>query len=168
MWVLTGCLLDGCNLVLVGRFTSLGIRVTFIQSGKFYEFDFSVLLTTLVTSLALLAVSSTLVNLLMTHVLPMKALYKDHKYEVTEDFSHWRDNKESFEREKLLAQQRNAGTLDDTGIDAGAITKVRGSASHPPALRGLAVPSPSFESVEDVAVPQPAVPQPATLSVTEC
>jgi len=100
-----------------------GIRVTFIQSGKFYEFDFSVLLTTLVTSLALLAVSSTLVNLLMTHVLPMKALYKDHKYEVTEDFSLWRDNKGKFEREKVLAEQRNAGTLEDNGVGDGAITK---------------------------------------------
>ena len=115
--------------------------------------------------LALLAVSSTLVNLLMTHVLPMKALYKDHKYDVTEDFSVWRDNKKAFEHEKKKAQERNAGTREDTGVSAhpitsyGVVEKVSGSAVH----------SPVGESIEAIAVPPPKFEQPhATLAVTEC
>lgn len=151
---------DGMNYEIYNRH---GIRVTFIQSGKFYEFNFSVLLTTLVTSLALLAVSSTLVQLLMLHVLRMKAIYKDHKYEVTKDFSYWREDPERFEREKKLAEQRNAGLIDDTGVGDGSIEKVHGSAA----------PSPALEPIEDVAVQDVAVQpqrfeQQATLSVTEC
>ena len=129
--------------------TSAGIRVTFIQSGKFYEFSFSVLLTTLVTSLALLAISSTLVNLLMTQVLPMKALYKDHKYDVTEDFSVWRENKKHFETEKKLAILRNTGKLADTGVDYSKYTSDH-DGTNIEVISGSAVSAPVSGSPDNV------------------
>lgn len=156
-----------------------GIRVNFLQSGKFYEFKFLVLLTTLVTSLALLAVSSTVVNLLMTMVLPMRHLYKDHKYEITEDFSVWRENKSHYKQETEMAKLRNAGKIADTGViqsdythagaararmEAGDIQIVSGSAeSH-------AVPAPvaSPKAPEMVPLNPTGSPQsiPETIGVT--
>jgi hypothetical protein len=73
-----------------------GVRVIGVISGQIGSFDFQVLLVQLTTSLALIKVATTVVDLIAIRLLPRKGLYKAAKYEVTEDFSDLTDkNKNS-------------------------------------------------------------------------
>ena len=56
-----------------------GIRFIFVQSGLLGEFDLQVLLVTLVTALGLMAVATTITDLLMTNVLNRRSTYKGYK-----------------------------------------------------------------------------------------
>eukprot|EP00730_Choanoeca_flexa_P001710 TRINITY_DN10750_c0_g1_i2.p1 TRINITY_DN10750_c0_g1~~TRINITY_DN10750_c0_g1_i2.p1 ORF type:complete len:412 (+),score=74.78 TRINITY_DN10750_c0_g1_i2:531-1766(+) len=89
-----------------------GVRFIFVQIGEIGDFDFLVLMTTLVTGLALLAVATTVTNMLMSYVLSMRMVYNKHKYEYTEDFSTWRsmDEDEKRQRLEILAHKSEGGT----------------------------------------------------------
>jgi len=60
-----------------------GIRVIVLQAGLLGKFDFQVLLITLVSGLGLLAVSTTVVDVLAVYVLPSKKVYKQYKFDET-------------------------------------------------------------------------------------
>eukprot|EP00039_Didymoeca_costata_P019693 m.338581 g.338581 ORF g.338581 m.338581 type:complete len:491 (+) comp18468_c0_seq1:13-1485(+) len=102
--VVTRQLLGDNETITINRH---GVRIVFVQSGRIGVFSFQALLITLVSSLALLAVSSTIVNLLMTKVLGYKEFYKFSKYELTQDFSELRDDKEKFKQERELVTAIN-------------------------------------------------------------
>ena len=74
-----------------------GIQFHFVVSGQLGQFDFSALLTTLTTSLTLLAVATTIVQFLALYVSKQKIFYKDMIYDESVDFSeleqfHWNND----------------------------------------------------------------------------
>jgi len=73
-----------------------GIRLLFIQTGEIGQFNFQILLLTLVSGLALIAASTTLVDILAIYFMPQKANYYKYKYTKTVDFSDLRDGKTSI------------------------------------------------------------------------
>ncbi|CAB4477496.1 hypothetical protein RhiirA5_352707 [Rhizophagus irregularis] len=76
-----------------------GIRFVFQQIGQIGSFNAVSLLTNLVAALALFKVATTLVELLMLHVLPQKEHYGTFKYEETHDFGDFRKGILSREKE---------------------------------------------------------------------
>ncbi|KAJ3277611.1 cytochrome c oxidase subunit 1 [Borealophlyctis nickersoniae] len=87
-----------------------GIRIVFEQTGELGHFDFMQLLTGLVTALALLKVSTTIVELLMLSVLPQKLLYQKAKFEDTEDFSDIRDKMASQKKKRVGPKEESGPT----------------------------------------------------------
>eukprot|EP00026_Physarum_polycephalum_P009908 Phypoly_transcript_10046.p1 GENE.Phypoly_transcript_10046~~Phypoly_transcript_10046.p1 ORF type:complete len:418 (+),score=39.71 Phypoly_transcript_10046:121-1254(+) len=77
--------------------TWYGIRVIFALAGTVGKFDFQTLLTALVSGAVLVTAATTVVDLLLLYIMPDRALYAKHKYEITEDFSDVRDRAKSFE-----------------------------------------------------------------------
>jgi len=71
-----------------------GVRLIFLITGTFGEFDFPTLLTSLVSGLVLVKVATTIVDMIIIYVLPDKIMYREHKYEVTEDFRNIRKTRE--------------------------------------------------------------------------
>ncbi|KAI8834677.1 hypothetical protein BC829DRAFT_407068 [Chytridium lagenaria] len=67
-----------------------GVYLIFAQSGQIGAFSFMALLTNLVASFALLKVASLVVDFLMTMVLPSKEIYKEAKFQITEDIGKQR------------------------------------------------------------------------------
>eukprot|EP01098_Paradermamoeba_levis_P013023 TRINITY_DN5832_c0_g1_i6.p1 TRINITY_DN5832_c0_g1~~TRINITY_DN5832_c0_g1_i6.p1 ORF type:complete len:220 (-),score=94.01 TRINITY_DN5832_c0_g1_i6:99-758(-) len=57
-----------------------GVRLIFLQTGQLGKFQFQVLLLTMVSGLALLAVSTLIVDLLALMVLPQRKYYEKYKY----------------------------------------------------------------------------------------
>jgi len=64
-----------------------GIRIVGVLSGEIGFFDFQTLLIQLTTSLALLKIATTLVDLVAIKLLPRRKLYHIAKFEMTQDFS---------------------------------------------------------------------------------
>ncbi|KAJ3096256.1 cytochrome c oxidase subunit 1, partial [Phlyctochytrium bullatum] len=62
-----------------------GIFLSFDQTGEIGTFSFIALLTNLVAALALLKITSLIVDALMTMVFPQRDVYKEAKFQVTED-----------------------------------------------------------------------------------
>eukprot|EP00949_MAST-11_sp_MAST-11-sp1_P002211 g2211.t1 len=61
-----------------------GIQIVVLQTGLLGTFDFSTALINLTTSLTLLAMSTTIVDLLAMKVMPRKEEYRSTKYEVVD------------------------------------------------------------------------------------
>jgi len=76
-------LLPSANSIERGLYNRHGVRMLFIQNGLLGQFDFQVLLISLVTSLGLLAASTFVVDFLAIRVLPAKRLYSNYKYKTT-------------------------------------------------------------------------------------
>ncbi|KAJ3056249.1 cytochrome c oxidase subunit 1 [Rhizophlyctis rosea] len=70
-----------------------GVKVTFVQTGSIGTFDFLTLLKNLVAAFALLSVARLVVEKSMLWILPMRHVYKEYKFESTEDFSDLREGK---------------------------------------------------------------------------
>lgn len=64
-----------------------GLHIIGIIAGELGHFTFQTLLIQLTTSLALMKVATTAVDLIAINILPAKILYRKAKYEKTEDFS---------------------------------------------------------------------------------
>eukprot|EP01061_Rhynchopus_euleeides_P014430 TRINITY_DN25009_c0_g1_i1.p1 TRINITY_DN25009_c0_g1~~TRINITY_DN25009_c0_g1_i1.p1 ORF type:complete len:542 (+),score=139.88 TRINITY_DN25009_c0_g1_i1:574-2199(+) len=64
-----------------------GVRLVAVQSGMLRNFSFANLLITLATSLTLLAITTTIVDLISTSVMTDSNLYKDYKVQYTPDVS---------------------------------------------------------------------------------
>eukprot|EP01138_Halocafeteria_seosinensis_P000406 gb/GECG01000419.1/.p1 GENE.gb/GECG01000419.1/~~gb/GECG01000419.1/.p1 ORF type:complete len:506 (+),score=50.80 gb/GECG01000419.1/:1-1518(+) len=83
-----------------------GIQVVVRQTGKIGRFNFAQLLTVLVTSLGLIAVSASIVNFTAFSLLPMRYIYRQYREVKSVDYSDIRDIPESqinrFKREDLL------------------------------------------------------------------
>jgi len=63
-----------------------GIRIAVLLDGEFHVFNTVSFLITMTTAVGLLAVATTIVDLLMLYVLPEKRRYQEAKYERTEEF----------------------------------------------------------------------------------
>ena len=63
-----------------------GIKIAVLLGGEFHTFNMLSFIITLTTAVGLLAVATTIVDLLMLYVLPEKERYQDAKYESTEEF----------------------------------------------------------------------------------
>ena len=63
-----------------------GIRIAVLLDGEFHIFNAVSFLITMTTAVGLLAVATTIVDLLMLYVLPEKRRYQEAKYERTEEF----------------------------------------------------------------------------------
>eukprot|EP00563_Minutocellus_polymorphus_P020565 CAMPEP_0197721198 /NCGR_PEP_ID=MMETSP1434-20131217/4334_1 /TAXON_ID=265543 /ORGANISM="Minutocellus polymorphus, Strain CCMP3303" /LENGTH=451 /DNA_ID=CAMNT_0043306173 /DNA_START=74 /DNA_END=1425 /DNA_ORIENTATION=- len=63
-----------------------GIKIAVLLGGEFHTFNMLSFLITLTTAVGLLAVATTIVDLLMLYVLPEKERYQEAKYESTEEF----------------------------------------------------------------------------------
>ena len=63
-----------------------GIKIAVLLGGEFHKFDMLSFLITITTAVGLLAVATTIVDLLMLYVLPEKERYQEAKYEKTEEF----------------------------------------------------------------------------------
>jgi len=61
-----------------------GIRIIVLQTGKLGKFDFQTMLLTFVSGIGLIAVSSTIVDILATKILPGRKIYYKIKYQDTE------------------------------------------------------------------------------------
>ncbi|KAJ3042813.1 cytochrome c oxidase subunit 1 [Rhizophlyctis rosea] len=68
-----------------------GVRIVFVQTGSIGTFDFLTLLKNLVAAFALLSVARLVVEKAMLWILPMRHVYKNYKFESTDDFSDIRD-----------------------------------------------------------------------------
>ena len=64
-----------------------GVRIVAVQSGSLRSFAFSQLLITLATSLTLLAITTTIVDIISTNLMSNSQLYKDYKFQETPDMS---------------------------------------------------------------------------------
>eukprot|EP00128_Syssomonas_multiformis_P009876 Colp12_sorted_trinity150504_noHs@18981 len=62
-----------------------GVRLLVLQVGELGRFDFQVMLVNLVSGMGLLAVATTLVDVLATKLLPQKRQYSQFKYTETEE-----------------------------------------------------------------------------------
>jgi len=67
-----------------------GVRFVVAVSGTIGVFSFQTLLITFVSGMGLLAVATTIVDLLATSILPQRKIYSAYKYEKTVDFSDLR------------------------------------------------------------------------------
>lgn len=79
-----------------------GIRLIIVQNGQIGEFDLSTLLLTLVTSLGLMAVATTVVDIMAMRCLPNRQLYTKYKQLETVDFGHL-ENADDVEVENSIA-----------------------------------------------------------------
>eukprot|EP01028_Stygiella_incarcerata_P009421 TRINITY_DN445_c0_g1_i1.p1 TRINITY_DN445_c0_g1~~TRINITY_DN445_c0_g1_i1.p1 ORF type:complete len:451 (-),score=110.55 TRINITY_DN445_c0_g1_i1:1700-3052(-) len=86
-----------------------GIRIVAIQGGQLGGFRFIALLIQLTTSIALLKVATTIVDIVALYVMPDKKHYREYKYEKTEDFSDLRDHieKEEKKKDELKVRRQN-------------------------------------------------------------
>ncbi|KAK3238487.1 hypothetical protein CYMTET_51503 [Cymbomonas tetramitiformis] len=101
-----------------------GIKLVFIQQGNVGKFDFPTLLLSLVSGLALLAISQTAVDVVALYILPLKSIYRKQKYELSVNFGEVRENKElrelllnyseDFEVRRLLSDLQEEKTVDST------------------------------------------------------
>jgi hypothetical protein len=62
-----------------------GIRIVFAQTGTIGIFNPLALILNFVAALALFKVATILIDLLMLYVMPKRKLYKDAKFQETED-----------------------------------------------------------------------------------
>ncbi|EFA80398.1 P2X receptor [Heterostelium album PN500] len=65
-----------------------GIRIIFIQDGDISTFQFQALLITLVSGLGLLAIATTITDLLAIKLMPHKQTYSNFKYQETDKISN--------------------------------------------------------------------------------
>jgi hypothetical protein len=72
-----------------------GIRIMGVIAGQIGTFRFQTLLIQLTTSLALMKLATTAVDLIAINLLPERVRYKKAKYETTEDFSELRKSRSS-------------------------------------------------------------------------
>jgi len=70
-----------------------GIRIVGLMAGEIGSFTFQALLIQLTTSIALIKVATTAVDLLAIHLLPRRVLYKNAKFEKTDDFGDIKKSK---------------------------------------------------------------------------
>ena len=70
-----------------------GVRLVVVQSGELRNFSFANLLITLATSLTLLAITTTIVDVVSTTIMTDSTLYKDYKNQHTPDISDVREGK---------------------------------------------------------------------------
>lgn len=110
------------NLIDLNRH---GIRLIILYTGLLAEFSIQVLLTQLTTSMALLKVSVTFVDILATSALPQKAYYKKAKFEKTEDFSAVREREELAEHGEMVRHGSN-GTMGESLLGRSGTTKAFG------------------------------------------
>ena len=109
-----------------------GIKIVVVQSGELGAFSMTALLTTLTSSLALLAVATTGVDFLAMYVLARKHVYKNAKYElINEKYLEEKEQEEArVERENSRRwdyepPNTNGGDGgDDTGSESFISSKV--------------------------------------------
>jgi len=70
-----------------------GVRLLFVQTGVVGTFSFQALLLSFVSGLGLLAIATTVVDLIAVMIMPEKKFYSAYKYQTTVDFSDLRDRK---------------------------------------------------------------------------
>lgn len=63
-----------------------GIRIVGVMAGEIGSFTFQALLIQLTTSIALIKIATTAVDLIAINLLPRRVLYKNAKFEKTDDF----------------------------------------------------------------------------------
>merc|ERR1712050_557598 len=85
-----------------------GILFSVKGMGKLAAFNFQQLLVTLTTSLALLAISATIVRYLALYALKQRAYYQEYLYDISADLSDVRDL-ESLSDSNLDAELRERG-----------------------------------------------------------
>lgn len=88
-----------------------GIKFIFIQTGTIVRFDFQVLLMSLVTSTALLAAATSVVEFIMLKVSPLKALYMEHKFEPTMEIHELESLKKILRKQSAMSGVRKARLL---------------------------------------------------------
>lgn len=102
-----------------------GIKLIIAQSGDLGGFSFSALLTTLTSSLALLAVSTTAVDVLALYVLRRKELYRAAKYDLVDEATL------DMEEEKHRKQTLIGGGFEE-GYDYEDMGSARGGGNRGP------------------------------------
>jgi hypothetical protein len=105
-----------------------GIKLIVVQSGNLGAFSFSALLTTLTGSLALLAVSTTGVDVLALYVLRRKDLYRAAKYDLVDEATL--DREEEAHRKQTLIGGGFEEGYDYEDMGSGAGGRGRGPASE--------------------------------------
>ena len=75
-----------------------GIRLVFLMSGEFGQFQFSQFMLCMATSTWMITVAAMITEFVMTHCLRMRDLYKGVKYQETKDFDRiLKKEKKGFE-----------------------------------------------------------------------
>ncbi|TPX38223.1 hypothetical protein SmJEL517_g00018 [Synchytrium microbalum] len=147
-----------------------GVQIILTQSGEIGEFNFLTFLSSLVGGtvvvnvveeqrdgfgLALLHVATTITDIVMVRCLPHAALYKESKYEETEDFSDIRQElKEIKQRRKFNSHQAEEQVNPLTPTTPAANGKVQPSApmevqSSAP-LNGTSYAPPTYDPATNV------------------
>jgi hypothetical protein len=88
-----------------------GVRLFVLQTGSLGSFDMATLLIAVTSSLTLLAVSSTLVDMLAVYVLPEKKYYNGFKYPETPHVSELVEEEQERVRKTTLANQQLANSI---------------------------------------------------------
>lgn len=92
-----------------------GVRFVFMIVGSIGVFDFPTLLTSLVAGTVLLSVATTVVDMLMQHIMPDKKYYSDHKFEETCQMTKFRKERENSS--KALTPNERPLLAEDYGAD---------------------------------------------------
>lgn len=88
-----------------------GIRIMGVIAGQVGSFRFQTLLIQLTTSLALMKLATTAVDLIAINLLPERVRYKKAKYETTEDFSDLRKSRSN------TANTGSSASAKDSSVD---------------------------------------------------
>jgi len=101
-----------------------GLHFVFLQTGQIVKFDFQVLLLSLVSGMGMLAVSTTIVDLVSTKVLGNKDVVSNLKYRTTPNLTQFSDeelyllaSKLRRTQEQELAINGNDSDLSDRDTD---------------------------------------------------
>jgi len=86
-----------------------GVKVAVLLGGEFSSFNLISFMITLTTALGLLAVATTVVDLLMLYILPERQRYSEAKFEQTKEFDDTTLNEAAAGVERML--------LSGTGLD---------------------------------------------------
>jgi len=104
-----------------------GLKFIFVVSGDLVAFDFPTLLLHLNSALGMMTIATVLVDMLMLHLMPMRAYYTKAKFEETADFSDIRDKQVEDTRAQLdqlnieLAELRARAGTQNTDENNGEV-----------------------------------------------
>jgi hypothetical protein len=91
------------QLVVLNRH---GIKLVFLQTGEIGKFSIQTLIINLVSGLVLIRLAATFVDLIAMYFMPLRASYKKHKYEQTEDYGDVRKGKHEAQMEDMEQRMR--------------------------------------------------------------
>lgn len=98
------------------KYSRYGIKIYFVFRGVLEQYDFMVMMLTLITGAAILGVAQAIMNLMVLYLFADKEIYKNHIIHTTEDMSVYRSGGMTDEDRKKVREFAKAGNKVGTGV----------------------------------------------------